>query len=206
MENEGIQPFALRTHRRAGTVAAGRDVLRQHDIQFQPGEAEAAHEAGDEQRGQHRGQDQEQQVVGGDRRGHGDQRDGKGEHGAAARNPVARSRATCSCPHGATTMAQSSFMSSPTPRLRRSLRALGSRVLRDRPDPAHRAHAALRRRQPGGPRPRRHHDPDRHVRDAVHGDQLRAHGARLPERGLGLHLRRAGRSTPAWASSPAGAW
>ena len=37
--------------------------------------------------------------------------------------------------------------------------------------------------------PRRHHDPDRHVRHAAHGDQLRAHGARLPERGLGLHLR-----------------
>ncbi len=65
------------------------------------------------------------------------------------------------------------------PRLKRIAHAVGPRVLRDRPHPAHGAHGHLRRGQPGGPRPRRHHDPHRHVRHAAHRDELRPHGARL---------------------------
>ena len=41
-------------------------------------------------------------------------------------------------------------------------------------------------------RARRHHDPDRHGRDAADGAQLRPHGARVPQRRLGVHLRRTG--------------
>ncbi len=69
-------------------------------------------------------------------------------------------------------------------------RPLGPGDVRHHRHPAHRPHARLRRlrqRQPGASR---HLHPHRHGCDGVHRHQLRTHGARLSQRGLGLHLRR----------------
>src|SRR6266545_2958906 len=56
---------------------------------------------------------------------------------------------------------------------------VGAGVLRHCDGAAHRAHAAIWRGEPGGPRARGHVHPDRDVRHAADGGQLWPHGARV---------------------------
>ena len=58
------------------------------EIQLQPGQAQAADEAGDQQGGEHGRHDQKQQVVGGDDGPHAHQHDGQYKQHAAAGDPV----------------------------------------------------------------------------------------------------------------------
>ena len=68
----------------AGYLAARRDVLRVEELDFEAGERQPADEPGDHQRGEHRGQDQEQQIVGGSESGDGDDDDRACEQQARA--------------------------------------------------------------------------------------------------------------------------
>ena len=67
-------------------------------------------------------------------------------------------------------------------------RSMGPGDVRHHRDPAHRAHARLRRLRQRQQRTRRHLHPHRHGRHGLHRHQLRTHGARLSQRRLGLHL------------------
>src|SRR5450755_3201953 len=68
--------------------APRRHMLGNQEIQFQSGQAQAAHESRNQQRGKHGGKDQEEQVIGGGYRREAHQHDGHGKQHAAARDFV----------------------------------------------------------------------------------------------------------------------
>ena len=67
-----------------GHGTSGGDVLRHLKIEGEAGEAEAADEAADQQRGHHGGENQEEQVVGGYDGAEGHQEHGEGKQDSAA--------------------------------------------------------------------------------------------------------------------------
>lgn len=71
-----------------GDAAAGGDVLRKKEIEFQAGQTETADEAGDHESGEHGRQDQEEQVVGGNGGGGGHYHDATEKEQAAAGDAV----------------------------------------------------------------------------------------------------------------------
>ena len=81
-------PFLIAHEDLTGHAAAGGDMLGHQKIQFQGGQAEAAHEARYQQRRHHGSRNQEHQVVGGDNGRQAYHQDAKREQQAAARNLV----------------------------------------------------------------------------------------------------------------------
>src|ERR1035437_6299236 len=82
------QPLLVAHEELAGHVAAGGDVFGNQEIQFEPCQAQPAHETRDQQRGEHGGHNQEQQIVGRREGGEADRQDGQYEEQSGARDLV----------------------------------------------------------------------------------------------------------------------
>ena len=74
-------------------MAAGGDVFRNQEIQFEPGQAQPAHETRDQERGEHGGHNQEQQIIGRRDGGEADRQDGQYEQQSGARDFVTNAAA-----------------------------------------------------------------------------------------------------------------
>ena len=76
---------------RAGAGARADTCSGSSSSSSRPESTEPADEARDQQRCDHRGEDQEQQIISGEERAEGRQRDGQNEQRSGARDPVAHS-------------------------------------------------------------------------------------------------------------------
>lgn len=84
LNGEGRHPFfRVEELNTGGEAAAGEDVLRQEEFDFEAGEGEAADEAGDEHGGEHGGEKEKEEVVGGGEGGEADEEDESGESESA---------------------------------------------------------------------------------------------------------------------------
>ena len=80
----GHEPLLVAHEELAGDRAPGGDVLGHQEVQLKRRQREAAHQSGDQQRGQHGGGDEEQQVVGGNDGAEADHQRGQDEQQAGA--------------------------------------------------------------------------------------------------------------------------
>ena len=103
-------------HQTRGRPAAGRDVIRELDVELKPGNPQPADEPGNDERRGHRREDQEQQVVGGSERGQTGQQQSEDveETGQRHAPPDARRKPRAdSGPHGPSAIVRPSFARAP---------------------------------------------------------------------------------------------
>ncbi len=85
----GHEPFAVAHVEASGRGTGGGNVLGNNEIQLEPGQAEPADEARNQQRGHHSGDDEEQRIIAREDSRRADRKNGGGEEHSAAGDFVA---------------------------------------------------------------------------------------------------------------------